>query len=58
MCIISYQLFIATTVSFEHQTYNVNENDGKAQFILVFSNPLSTAVTVEVFNTDESATGE
>ena len=42
-------------VSFSQTTYNVDEDDGPA---LVLSNPSSTPVTVEVFSTDGSATGE
>ena len=36
----------------------VNEGDGSAQIGLVLSNPSSTPTTVQVFNTDGSATGE
>jgi len=43
---------------FEQPTYSVDEDDGPAQPVLVLSNPSSTDVTVQVFNTDGSATGE
>ena len=49
---------IAANVSFEQQTYNVNETDGQIEPVLVLSNPSSTAITVEVFSTDGSATGK
>ena len=42
---------------FSETTYSVNEGDGSAQIGVVLSNPSSTATTVEVFNTDGSATG-
>ena len=38
--------------------YSINENDGFAQIGLVLSNPSSTDITIEMFNTDVSATGE
>jgi len=47
-----------TTVRFNQSTYSVNENEGPAQPTLVLSNPSSTAFTVQVTNTDGSATGE
>ena len=36
------------TVDFEQSTYNVHEPDGSVQPVIVFSNPLSTAITVQV----------
>ena len=42
---------------FNQSTYSVNENAGPAQPVLVLSNPSSTAFTVQVTNTDVSATG-
>ena len=38
--------------------YSVNENTGPAQPVLVLSEPLSSNITIEVFNSDGSATGE
>ena len=43
---------------FTQTVYYVNEDAGPVQPILVLSNPSSTDITVEVFNTDGSATGE
>jgi len=37
---------------FEQSTYNVEEDDGPALPVLVLSNPSSTDITVQVFNTD------
>ena len=55
-----YLLFhlLAITVMFSQKMYSVNENAGPVQPLLVLSNPSSTDITVEVFNTDGSATGE
>ena len=38
--------------------YSVNEDAGPTQPVLVISNPSSTDITVQVTNTDGSATGE
>ena len=46
------------TVSFEQSTYNVNEDNGLTQLILVLSNPLSTDTIVQVNNSNGSATGK
>jgi len=43
---------------FNQSTYSVIKNAGPAQPVLVFSNPSSTDITVQVTNTDGSATGE
>ena len=43
---------------FSQSTYSVNENAGPARPTLVLSNPSSTDITVQVTNTDGSATGE
>ena len=43
---------------FNQSMYSVNENAGPAQPTLVLSHPSSTDITVEVTNTDGSATGE
>ena len=38
--------------------YSIDEEGGSAQIELALSNPSSIDITVEVFNTDGSATGE
>ena len=43
---------------FSETIYSVNEGDRSAQIGLVFSNPSSSDITVQVTNTDGSATGE
>ena len=45
-------------MTFEQLAYNVNEDAGPAQPILVLSNSSSTDITVQVTTTDGSATGE
>ena len=50
--------FKAVTVMFNQSMYSVNEDAGPAQPVLVISNPSSTDITVQVTNTDGSATGE
>ena len=49
---------LAPTLKFNQPTYNVNEDDGPAQPVLVLSNPSSTDITISVFSTDGSATGK
>ena len=49
---------IAITVMFNQSMYSVNEDAGPVQPVLVISNPSSTDITVQVTNTDGSATGE
>ena len=45
-------------MTFSETTYSVDENAGPAQPLLVLSNPSSTDITVEVFDTSGSATSE
>ena len=42
---------------FTHSMYDVNENAGPAQPVLVLSNPSSMEFTVNLSNMDGSATG-
>ena len=49
---------LAVTVMFSQSLYTVDEDAGSIQIGLVLSNVSSTDVTVEVFSTDRSATGE
>ena len=51
-------LIIAITVTFDQSTYSIDEDDGPAQPVLVFSNPSSTDITVQVRSNDITATGE
>ena len=46
------------TIKFNQPTYSVNEDVGTIKPVLVLSNPSSTDITVQVFITDGSATGE
>ena len=43
---------------FNQSMYSINEDTGPAQPVLVISNPSSTDITVQMTNTDGSATGE
>ena len=45
-------------VTFEQSLFNVNENAGLVQPVLILSNPSSTSVVIEISNTDGSALGE
>jgi len=49
---------LAITVNFSQQSYSVNEDDGPAQPVLVLSNPSSTSITVQVRDTENTATSE
>ena len=51
-------MFVDITVIFSETTYSVNENAGPTQPALVLSNPSASDVTVEVYHTNGSATGE
>ena len=42
-------LFPETIMNFEQRTYSVNEHDGSVQPVLVFSNPSSYDIYVQVF---------
>ena len=55
---VCYFLSLAITVMFNQTTYGVDEDDGPAQPILVFSNPSATTFTVQVISGGGSATGE
>ena len=50
--------YLAITVSFSQTTYNVDEDGGPAQPVLVLSNPSSTDITVQVRDTQNTATSE
>ena len=49
---------IAVIIMFDQSTYSVNEDDGSVLIVLVLSKPSLTDITVDMFNTDETATGE
>ena len=49
---------IVVYVYFNESTYSINENAGPVQPVLELSNTSSTDITVEVFTTNGSATGE
>lgn len=45
-------------MSFEQSTYSVSEDAGPVQPVLILSNALKIEITVQVTNTDGSATGK
>jgi len=49
---------IAITVMFNQSMYSVIESEGPARPTLVLSNPSSSDITVQVTNTDGTATGK
>ena len=49
--------YVVTVVSFNQPSYSHIEGAGPVQPILVLSNPSSTEITVEVMNTNVSASG-
>ena len=44
-------------MNFNESLYRVDENNGPAQLVLVFDHPSSTDITIEVLNTDITASG-
>ena len=54
----SFNFLLEITVQFGQAMYAVNENAGAVQVSLTLSNPSSTVVMMQVFNTDGSATGK
>ena len=51
-------VFLVIMVMFNQTMYSVSEGAGPAQPVLVLSGPSSMTITVNVTNTDGSATGE
>ena len=52
-----YYTFTAIEVNFSQAVYIVNENSGVVQIQLIFSNPSSIDIAIEVNNEDINATG-
>ena len=57
VCVI-FTTYVDITVSFMNPRYNIIENDGTMQFVLVLTNPSSTNITLQVINEDNTATGK
>ena len=49
---------LAITVNFSQSKYSVNEGAGRAQPVLVLSNPSSMDITVRVRDTQNTATSK
>ena len=56
-CFAVYHL-LAITITFSQTTYDVDEDDGPAQPVLVLSNPSATAFTVRVREVPRTATSK
>ena len=50
--------FIAAMVAFQQSMYSVREDNRYVQIEVSLSNPSSTSITVELFGSDRSATGD
>ena len=50
-------ILAAIAVQFEQSSYIIDEDDGPVQLVLIFSNPSSTNITVQVENIFGNATG-
>ena len=55
---LCFSKLLAITVMFDETIYFVCENDGPAQPVLFLSNPSSMNLTVQVTDTNGTATGE
>jgi len=53
-----FYYFVAITITFGQSTYSVNEGAGPAQPVLDLSNPSSTDITVQVRDTQNTATSK
>ena len=49
---------IVVTISFEQSAYSINESHGSLTAVLLLSNPSSFDITVQVTDTNNTATGE
>ena len=54
-----YVRILVADLAFSQSTYNISENAGHLQPVIILSNPSSTAVIVQVFtSTNDSTVGE
>ena len=56
VCIAIIHYFIDVILRFNQTTYRINENDGAFQPVLVLSNPSLTDITIQVIDSEVSAT--
>ena len=56
--LILFVVFVVATISFSQSLYSVAENSGVVEIFMVLSNPSPTDITVQVLNTEGSATGK
>ena len=57
MC-VTIATFLAITVNISKSIYNVGENDGGVQLMLILSNPASPDIIICVDTTDGEGVGE
>jgi len=57
LIIFSTATAFATSVSFSKSAYSVGEDDGLIQPVLVLNSPSSIDITVEIKDSDDTATG-
>ena len=50
-------IFIGSTVMFSQLTYSAAEDNGPLQPVLILSNSLSTNITIQVVDVNETAVG-
>ena len=50
--------FAVATVNFSQSLYSIAESSGAVEIFMVLSNPSPTDITVQVLNTEGSATGK
>ena len=51
-------IVIVATVNFSQSLYSVDENGGSVEIVMILSNPSPSDITVQVLNTEGSATGK
>ena len=51
-------IFFVATINFSQSLYSVVENSGEVEIFMVLSNPSPTDITIQILNTEGSATGK
>ena len=51
-------IFVATNITFDKSTYNIDEYDRAIHPVLILSNPISEDVTVKILSTNGSDDGK
>lgn len=61
MCVYAYiclSIFWLDAVSFSRTMYEIHENDGPLQVVLLLDKPALDSITVKIVSTEETATGK